>query len=263
MRYKKHKKAKKILNKMAQNPELYYVIHYSCESFYDIKDGRSPRITSIAVQHFASDQATSFSIHQIAEKKQIPFTEINSKYDELERAMLENFFIFLKENPHVIWIHWNMRNGQYGFQAIEHRFEVLEGTPFRVKDEKKLDIAKLLIDLYGVGYTGHPRMESLVKLNKISDKGWLSGAEEAEAFNNKEYIKLHQSTLRKVDIIANIINRQLDGKLKTLAKWREIYGISSQSIFLYYKEHWWCQLIGGLFMLGLGGVIGALIGNIM
>lgn len=75
MRYQKHKKAKQILNDIAQKPELYYVIHYSCESFYDIKDGRSPRITSIAIRQLSSGQTTSFSIHKIAEIKGVPFVE--------------------------------------------------------------------------------------------------------------------------------------------------------------------------------------------
>ena len=263
MRYQKQKKAKQILNEIAQKPELYYVIHYSCESFYNIKDGRSPRITSIAVRQLSSGQTTSFSIHKIAEIKQISFTDMSDKYDELEREMLNRFFEFLKNNSNMKWIHWNMRDGNYGFQAIEHRYEVLKGKPFKISDENKIDMATLFIDLYGVGYVGHPRMESLMKLNKITDKDWLSGKDEAEAFDNQEYLKLHQSTLRKVDIIANLINRQLDGNLKTLAKWHEIYGISVQSIYVYYNEHWWCKLIGGTALLILGGIVGALIGKII
>lgn len=263
MRYQKHKKAKQILNDIAQKPELYYVIHYSCESFYDIKDGRSPRITSIAIRQLSSGQTTSFSIHKIAEIKGVPFVEMSDKYDELEREMLEKFFTFLRENSKMKWIHWNMRDGNYGFQAIEHRFEVLHGEPFKVIDENKIDMAALFVDLYGDGYAEHPRMASLIKINEISDRDWLSGQDEAEAFNNKEYLKLHLSTLRKVKVIANLINKQLDGNLKTLAKWREIYGISPQSVFIYYREHWWCQLLGWIVMLVVGGVVGAYIGKII
>ena len=49
MQYDKRKKAEKIIKIIDKNPEMYLIIHYSCESFYDITDGRTPRITSIAV----------------------------------------------------------------------------------------------------------------------------------------------------------------------------------------------------------------------
>ena len=49
---------------------------------------KSPRITSIAVRNLESGQTDSFSIHQIAEEKKLPFVEISNHYDaELEYAM--------------------------------------------------------------------------------------------------------------------------------------------------------------------------------
>lgn len=39
MRYKRHKQAKKILKEIEKSSRDYLVIHYSCESFYDIQDG--------------------------------------------------------------------------------------------------------------------------------------------------------------------------------------------------------------------------------
>ncbi len=52
-----------------------WVIHYSCESFYDRPNGASPRITSIAVRRLDSGQTLSFSIHQVAEERSIPFEQ--------------------------------------------------------------------------------------------------------------------------------------------------------------------------------------------
>ena len=54
------------------------------------------------------------------------------------------------------YMHWNMRDINYGFPAIEHRYRVLGGNPVIIDDDKKLDLARLLIDIYGVGYAGHP-----------------------------------------------------------------------------------------------------------
>ena len=57
-----HRKAKEIINSFYDNNSHTLLIHYSCESFYDIKDGRTPRITSIAIRYLDSSQTKSFSI---------------------------------------------------------------------------------------------------------------------------------------------------------------------------------------------------------
>src|SRR5687767_2590058 len=49
------------LDQAMRESRLLLVIHYSCESFYDLKDGRSPRITSIAVRSPRNHQTQSFS----------------------------------------------------------------------------------------------------------------------------------------------------------------------------------------------------------
>lgn len=53
-----------ILDRLFADAENLWIIHYSCESFYDRPEGRSPRITSIALRKLSSAQTTSFSIHQ-------------------------------------------------------------------------------------------------------------------------------------------------------------------------------------------------------
>jgi hypothetical protein len=64
-----------------------FVIHYSCESFADKKEGYSPRISSIAVKDFDSAQTYSFSIHKTAELEHIKRSEIESHYDLVERKV--------------------------------------------------------------------------------------------------------------------------------------------------------------------------------
>lgn len=259
MRIEKHRKAEQILKEIDKNPENYLIIHYSCESFYGITDGHTPRITSIAVYFFDSAQTESFSIHKIAEKEHIDISEIESSYDKLERKMLDSFFRFVDNHQNIKWLHWNMRDINYGFKAIEHRYEVLGGEPKIIDDTHKIDISRLFIMCYGVKYIEHPRLESLIKLNKISAKDFLPGAEEAKAFENKEYIKLHQSTLRKVDVLANLINRAIDGTLKVSSKWWDIHGISPQGIFDYVIGKWWFQIIWTIISLVLGALIGKMI----
>ena len=220
------------------------VVHYSCESFYDRPNGATPRVTSIAARNLSSGQTESFSIHKVAELKKTPMAQIASHYDQLEKEMLDEFGEFLQRNIHCTWVHWNMRDINYGFQAIEHRHKVLGGTPpQRLPEERKFDLARALISIYGVGYAGHPRLESIVKINRITDKSFLVGKDEAAAFDAGEFVKLHQSTLRKVDIFANLFGRVLDGSLKTNATWWEARGIHPQAILELISEHWTWALI--------------------
>lgn len=252
----RHKNARKVLHEIDTNPQNYLIIHYSCESFYDIGDGHTPRITSIAVYNYATAQTDSFSIHKIAEKEHVELESIEDKYDELEKIMLDEFFEYAKEHKTYKWIHWNMRDINFGFKAIEHRYSVLGGKPYKIPDERKIDIARLLIDCYGVGYIGHPRMQKILEKNKITTKDFLAGEYEAEAFVNQEYVKLHMSTLRKVDAFAGLINRAINNKLKVNSRWTEIYGISIQGILNYCKDTWWIQILISFFMLFLGAIIG-------
>lgn len=247
-RMKKRRKAKEVLLEVINKASHNLVIHYSCESFYDIQDGRSPRITSIAIRYLETAQTKSFSIHKIAEKRHIKFQDIEMHYDELEKQMLDEFYEFVKEHRSYKWVHWNMRDGNYGFEAIENRYIVLNGTPERISDSNKIDLARLFPNLYGGTYIGHPRLEKLIEKNGITQKDFLAGAKEAEAFNNKEYVKLHQSTLRKVDILHTLVERTAAGSLKTNSSWRDIYGINPQGIFEAAKENWLMSIV--FFVIG-------------
>lgn len=248
-----------MLKEIDNNSSNYYIIHYSCESFYDIKDGRTPRVTSIAIRSYDTGQTDSFSIHKMAEKKRIPLKSIVDCYDELELGMLEEYFEFVRQHQKFKWIHWNMRDINFGFKAIEHRFEVLGGNPVIIPEANKIDMSRLLIGKYGVAYIGHPRMESLIAKNHIHPKDYLSGAQEAEAFERQEYIKLHQSTLRKVDLFANLLERTINNSLLTNSRWFEIYGLSPQGIFEYTQSNWIIRILLGFLTLVIGAIIAKLL----
>jgi hypothetical protein len=226
-----------VLDRLFTDASHCWIIHYSCESFYDRPDGRSPRITSIAVRKMDTAQTLSFSIHQIAERRRIPVAEIENHYDELERAMLDEFFAHLRGHQGMSYLHWNMRDINYGFAAIEHRYRVLGGAPFIVGDDRKIDLARLLIDIYGVGYAGHPRLEKLLALNHIKPLGFLTGAQEAEAFANRNFVGLHQSTLRKVDVVADLLARAQDRSLETNTTWWEMHGGRLRGVWIWIVEN--------------------------
>lgn len=256
MQSEQHKLAKAKMKDIDNKRDNCLIIHYSCESFYEIADGHSPRITSIAIANLFSSQTDSFSIHMIAEEMKYDLNNFENEYDIVEKQMLDNFYDYVKEHKNCIWVHWNMRDVNYGFQAIEHRYKVLGGIPIIVENSKKVDLAKLFIDFYGKNYIGHPRMTELIKLNNLTHKDFLDGAAEAEAFQKKEYVKLHQSTLRKVNIFADFLDLSLQGKLKTCSKWYEQYGYSAQGLYEHCCNTWWIQFIFTILNLLVGALLG-------
>lgn len=214
-----------------------WVIHYSCESFYDRPNGASPRITSIAVRKLDSGQTFSFSIHQVAEEKRVPFDQIEARYDDLERQMLDAFYNHVGSYRGTRYLHWNMRDINYGFAAIEHRYRVLGGSPIVLEDDRKTDLSRLFVDIYGVGYIGHPRLETLLAKNSIKPRDFLTGEQEARAFEIRNFVGLHQSTLRKVDVIANIADRAHSRQLKTNTTWWEMHGGRVRSVLNWLVEN--------------------------
>lgn len=258
-RLKRRREVENELEKILERPAEALVVHYSCESFYDREDGRTPRVTSIAVRNFGSGQTESFSIHKLAEQRGLPLEDIPDNYDDLEQEMLGQFFTFMNQNQGLLWVHWNMRDINFGFAALEHRFKVLGGNPFVLTEGKKFDLARALIALYGRNYTGHPRLTTLIDRNDIAHRDFLSGKEEADAFEAQEYIKLHQSTLRKVDILANILGRAAEGSLKTKSKWYRRYGFHPVVIVELIREHW---IFGALTIIALIGALLRLLGVI-
>lgn len=251
VRIKKRKKAKEILNNISESQSDYLIIHYSCESFFDLPEGNTPRITSIAVRYVRNAQTKSFSIHKIAELKHINPTQINQYYNELEKEMLEDYFSFVDLHKEYKWIHINMRNINYGFEAINHRFRVLGGNPIEISDNLKIDLARVLVDLYGKNYSPHPRLENLYNRNKITMSDFMNGNEEAEAFKNGDYVSLHRSTLRKVDNMHNVIMLANEDDLKTDTNILRFYGFTPTGLFASAKENW----IIALVMFILGGIL--------
>ena len=231
------------------------MIHYSCESFEDRPDGLSPRITSIAVLDLATYQVSSFSIHLHAERSGITVAKIHENYNQLELGMLEEYFAHLNRFQDRNYLHWNMRDVGYGFQAIQHRFITLGGKKdhvYVVDNTKKLDLAIAFKQMFGDDYVDHPRMEGVFSKNDMTPKHFLSGPQEAEAFDNGEYFKLHQSTLGKVHAFADLVRLANDGKLKTNATWYDLHGGKIREVIGWALTHPVWTGVGGL--IGIAGI---------
>jgi hypothetical protein len=258
-RVRERKKSRQQIEDLYSDSMNVYIVHYSCESFYENSTGGSTRVTSIAIRNLKTAQTKSWSIHKAAELEGC-LDSIPENFPRLERMMLDGYFDFLRAYSNCHFIHWNMRDENYGFYALEHRYRVLGGTPFELQDNRKVDLARELVTLYGRQYAPHTsasgrkgRIFSIVEINRITDSDALTGKQEADAFVDGEYLKLHQSTLRKLDIFSNIFERTHDKTLKTTASWMDVYGISPTYLIEQIKNHWLVMafILGGAITLAI------------
>ena len=235
--FRKFKDAERILGEIFEHRQSVICVHYSCESFYDRPCGTSPRVTSIAVRLLGTGQTRSFSIHQQAELSRLKLEDIPNQYDCLENRMLTQFYEFVAQHHTHKWMHWNMRDGNYGFEALAHRFRVLGGAPVDIQDAQKIDLARIMRDFLGPEYVPHPRLAKLLELNNMTPQNFMSGAQEAEAFTSREYVRLHQSTLSKVDAIANIVEEAVADRLACDNSYFARRGLTFSSTAEILKNH--------------------------
>jgi hypothetical protein len=112
--------------------------------------------------------------------------------------------------------------------------------------------------MFGSEYINHPRLKTLAEKNGITMLRALTGAQEAEAFKQKDYVGLHQSTLRKVDILHSIAERAYRRTLQTDASWWVRHGGRFRVVAMWVAEN--KSLI---FVLTLLGVLLAIAGIVL
>lgn len=257
-RYSDYKHANEILRSIEKNPEKYLIIHYSCESFFNL-NGKSPRIASISVRQYNNAQTNNFSIHQVAEQLNMTITDEN--YLEIEKKLLDDFFDFVDKKSDKIWLHWNMRDSSFGFGALELRYKILDGTPTIIDNDKKIDIGHLFKQYYGGDYIGNPHIQTLLKKNHFNDKNFLNGAQEAAAFDNKDYVKLSLSTSSKVNLFSSFITYAVNGNLLTDTSKLKMRGTNVIGLCATIYSTLWGKFLFWLVNTIIAGIIGALIGK--
>lgn len=233
--------------KIRRNSDKCLIIHYACQSLYDDREGLSPSVSNIAFKDFNNDQTVSFAAHFIAERKGIPKEQVRERFPEIEQALLEDFFEFVRNHNDAIWLHWNMTNMQFGFEMLAHRYNVLTGKTAPVIDiDSRINIADILWGRYGENYVSVPHMPKLMALNGGARRDFVQGAEEVELFKAGEYARLHASTVSKVKFFSDVVERVLDRKLKTeSSNWyvrieRRMDGLTAKII----------ALLAGLYTIG-------------
>jgi hypothetical protein len=213
----RQKAARDKLAQVFAHPASVYAIHYACQSFTEGADASLSPVC-IAIRQLESGQVTSFSIAKIAELARIAPHEIAQHWAYLERAMLGEFYEFVRTHQGARYVHWNMRDDRFGFAALAHRMHVLNGRSEDIPEERRIDLVQILIDLYGDGLVKkRAKLEALAKLNRLPMGGFLPGAAEADAVATGRYRDVHGSTLAKVRIVADVAARAQDRTLITQA----------------------------------------------
>jgi hypothetical protein len=254
-RLESRKIGKEIITSLKKKNNKALIIHYSCESFFNL-NGRTPRVTSICIKDRGSNTTKTFSIHIQAQIEKFDLCCIDDdEYDILEKKMLIDFYKFVNKHHTCNWIHWNMRNASYGFEAIGNRFRILGGTPKEIESKFKFDLPEILGKIYTYKFEKHKPNGQLLNLanrNEISNRDALIGKDEATAFDNRDYLKLHMSTTRKVEIIDRILTLEEENKLKVEASVFIIYGISPMGIFEMIKNNWLLFIIWSILLYLIG-----------
>jgi len=239
-----------LLSEITKDKAKSLVIHYSCESFIT-NHGLTPRVTSICIKNINTGQTMSFSIHLQAQFNSLDINSLSiSEYDKLELLMLNEFSEYDKAHTSFKWVHWNMRDSNYGFEAINNRIRILKGVSFDIDDDRKYDFPRILALIYTVKYENNKpsgRLLNLALRNNIGSENALTGGEEAKAFDDKQYLKLHMSTLKKVDIIEGIITRTNNDELIVVPGIVQVYGLTIPGIFKLIKDTPWLLLIATAF----------------
>lgn len=220
-RLRERKEGLDLVNELIKDKVKCYIIHYSCESFLNIH-GRTSRVTSIVIRNLKTAQTKSFSIHLQAQFNGLDFNNLSDiEYDIIEKQMLNEFSLFIKSHPAHKWIHWNMRDSNFGFEAINNRIKILKGKTFEIADDFKFDLPVILGHIYTHYYEidgSNGKLLELSARNNINSRHAMPGAGEALAFEEKQYLNLHVSTLRKVDMISAVFQRLENGNLIVNAK---------------------------------------------
>lgn len=234
------------------------VIHYSCESFFNL-NGRTPRVTSICVKNRGNNTVKTFSIHLQAQFHKKDLCNLTDQdYDFLEKSMLKDFSDFVKKHLTYNWVHWNMRNSSYGFEAISNRFRILGGHLKEIEDQFKYDLPEIIGSLYTYKFEKHKpngQLLNLSKRNRISDRDVLVGKDEATCFENSEFLMLHMSTCRKVEIIDRLLSLEEKKQLKVNVSVIDIYGLTPLGLFEIIRNNW---LLFAIWSLAIG-ILGAVL----
>ena len=209
------------LKKLTEDPSKVLFIHYSQSKTFDDDDygNISPIITSIVIKSLDNQIDQQFAIHFEADKADIPIDEIHDSYRDLELRILRAFNDFVRRHQECNWIHWDMKNIHFGFEAIKHRYEKVFGDLKGYNEipiNNKKNLRDIIEGMYGESFVNGPdTLKSLLKCNSgnIDNNTYLSSDIESTEFERKNFNNVVKSIDLKVDFIKKATNKLLRRKL--------------------------------------------------
>lgn len=197
------------LKKLTEDPSKVLFVHYSESNTYDDDDygNISPIITSIVIKSLDGQTDKQFAIHLEADKADIPKDQIQDSYRELELRILKLYNDFARRHLDCFWIHWDMKNIHFGFEAIKHRYEkIFESLDdyCEIPNNKKKNLRTIIEGMYGDNFvSGSDTLKALMlcNSNNVEDSTYLSKDNESSQFENKNFIAVIRSVDLKVEFI--------------------------------------------------------------
>jgi hypothetical protein len=217
--------AKKLLEGLQNGSSQAFVIHYSRQNLNDNEEGRAtPRIVAIMTKSIDGRETHCFAIHHEAEKADIISEEIDNYYDMLEERLLRSFNSFVGQNRNCMWLHWDMNDVHFGFEAIKHRYLVLCENTDEFNDipvHNRININELLKNIFGSKYEKEPRFENLMKTNNDGGvmEGFLSVTNEAKEFKKLGFPAILESLRCKVNFLLEVIDKAYNDTLKVSSRY--------------------------------------------
>lgn len=206
--------AVQLLRSMIDNPTEALIIHYSRQNLNDNEQGMAtPRIIAIMVKSLDGIITNCFAIHHEAEKARIIRESITDYYDLLEGKLLISFNNFVKDNIGRKWIHWDMNDVHFSFEAIKHRYEVLvdeKGEGFvDVPNKDRINLNQLIKSVYGANYENEPQLDNLMRTNNKGNlkSDFLSLPGEAQAFKQLAFPAILESLRIKVNFLLEVVEK--------------------------------------------------------
>jgi hypothetical protein len=190
------------LKSMRDDGASVFAVHYACESIYK-QPSEPPAISAIALAAVFSSAAKIYSVMD--------------RENNGERYVLESFYTFLRDNQDARLVHWNMNSADFGFQAIANRYVRVCGNepPCKHADGQLIDLDELIGLGHGRDFADHPKLINITKLNDFRTQYFLSGKEESELFEKKDYARIRRSVGEKAAILGYLARRLVDGTLET------------------------------------------------